>query len=221
MKKRLLLTCLTIGLLNSTFAQEKESISDLIKSKTFAFIVTKVENKAGILGPEFAVFPNFDAINPSTASIETSRKLTTDAPVASYYLADYYRQAMGIGSYFDAFNIQKSTYKPKTRTINNSIILVQQPEALLLKSANGNTDLTNIDSEELYSYSLNDYKLVSKKRKGDTWLLKYKVGQNRNSKVFYLTISENGSAVLQDQPSLRNTTFMYGKILRVSSRNDI
>ncbi|MGN7205518.1 hypothetical protein ACTHQF_14680 [Pedobacter sp. SAFR-022] len=222
MKTRFLIACLTIGLLNSTLAQEKDLISDLIKSRKFAFVVTKVENKPGFRGTSaFANSANFELINPSTASIETSKRLTTDAPVSSYFLNQYYRLAFGSGSYFEAYNIRQNEYNPRAKEVKSSIFLVQQPDELLLKGAEDQYNFFNIGSEELHAYTMEDYKLVSTKKKDNRWLLKYKVGKNKEKRIFYLEVAENGNAILQDQPSLDNTSVMYGNILRTSNKESI
>lgn len=222
MKKRFLMLCLTMGLLNSTFAQEQDLVTSLIESKQFAFVVSKVENKPGLSGSSaFADATNFLAIVPSTVDIATSKRLTTDAPVSSWQLNEYYRLASGDGSYFTAYNIKTKAYNPKTKAISSSIFLVQQPDELLLKGIEDQFNFASSTSEELNSYAREDFKLVSKKKKDNRWLLKYKVGKKKDTRVFYLEVAENGNAVLQDQPSLQNTTVMYGKILRTTRKETL
>lgn len=222
MKMRFLIPCLTIGLLNSAFAQQNDLVSNLIKSRQFAFVVSRVENKPGFQGTSaFADATNFSTIVPSTVDIATSKRITTDAPVSSWQLNEYYRLASGDGSYFTAYNIKAKTYNPKTRAISSSIFLVQQPDQLMLKNIESQFHFYSISSEELNAYTSNDFKLVSKKKKNNRWLLKYKVGKNQDKRVFFLEVAENGNAVLQDQPSLSNTTVMYGNILRTSRKESL
>jgi hypothetical protein len=222
MKKRFLIPCLTFGLLNSTFAQGNDLISDLIASNQFAFVVSKIENKPGFSGTSaFGDVTNFLAIVPSTVDIATSKRLTTDAPVSSWQLNEYYRLASGDGSYFTAYNIKTKEYNPKTKAISSSIFLVQQPDELLLKSIESQSHFYNTSSEDLNTYTKDNFKLISKKKKDNRWLLKYKVGEKKNKRVFYLEIAENGNAVLQDQPSEHTTKVMYGNILRTSRKESL
>ena len=222
MKSRLLIACLTLGLLNSSLAQQKDLVSDLIKSKKFAFVVTKVENKPGFRGTSaFANAANFDEINPSTASIALSKQLTTDAPVSSYDLNRYYNLSSGDGSYFTAFNIKQNEYNPTTRSTPKSIFLVQQPEELLVKETLNEFNLYNNDSKDLNTYAAEEFKLISTKKEDNRWLLKYQVGKKKDKRTFYLEIAENGNAILQDQPTLDKTNVMYGYILRTTRQENL
>jgi hypothetical protein len=219
MKIRFLLACLTFGLLNNASAQQDNFISNLIDSKNFAFVVSKVEKKTGLNGSSgIAPYINIGAINPSTTSMYTSKEITTNAPVTSFVLSDYYQLAAGDGSYFNAYNIKNKQHNPEARVSDNFIFLVQQPDKLLLTTSKRPQYTGNGSSEELKAYTPENFKLVSKKKKDNGWLLKYKVGKRKDKRVFYLEVDQNGHAVLQDQPSEHNTNIMYGNILRTSNK---
>lgn len=221
MKKRFLILCLTIGLLNSAFAQNNDLVSNLIRSKQFAFVVSRVENKAGLNGSSgLSPYVSIGAINPSTASMYTSKEITTDASVSSFVLMNYYQLAAGNGSYFNAYNIQSNEYTSVPKVPESFIFLVQQPEKLLLTTSKSPLYIQNAISEELKAYTPENFELISKKKKDNSWLLKYKVGKKKAKRVFYLEIDNNGRAVLQDQPNEHATKVMYGNILRTSGKEN-
>lgn len=220
MKKRYLITCLTFGLLNSVFAQQDDLVSNLIKSKQFAIVISKVENKPGLNGSSGqGPYINLDALNPSTTSMYTSKEITNDAPIDSWLLREYYQLASGNGSYFNAYNINFDESNPGTRVPASFIFLVQQPDELLLTSSG--IQFYNDRSEELSAYTTEDFKLISKKKKDNRWLLKYKVGKKKDKRIFYLEVDENGQAMLQDQPSAQSKRVMYGNILRTSQKESL
>lgn len=222
MKKRYLITYLTFGLLNSVFAQQDDLVSTLIKSKQFAFVVSRIENKPGLNGTSgIAPYINIGAINPSTVSMYTSKQITTDAPVSSFALSDYYQLAAGSGSYFNAYNIHSKEYNSAPKVPESFIFLVQQPKALLLTTSKSPLYVQNVSSEELKAYTPENFKLMSKKKKDNRWLLKYKVGKKKDKRVFYLEVDDKGHAVLQDQPSEHTTKVMYGNILRTSKKESL
>lgn len=222
MKKRFLIPCFTIGLLNSAFAQQNDLVSNLIKSRQFAFVVSRVENKPGLNGSSgFGPYINLEGINPSTANMYTSKEITTDAAVDSFLLSNYYQLAAGNGSYFNAYNIQPKEYNSAPKVPESFIFLVQQPEQLLLTTSNSPLYVQNVISEELKAYTPENFKLMSKKKKNNRWLLKYKVGKKKDKRVFYLEVDDNGQGVLQDQPSEHTKKVMYGNLLRTSKKESL
>ncbi len=222
MKKRLLLSCLTMSLLSSAFAQKNDLVSSLIEKKQFAFVASKVEQKPGTNGISANGNPaNFDRLNPTTISIETSKKITTDASVASAVLTDYYRYGTD-GSYFNVMNIKKNNSYVPPLSLNESIYLVQMPEKLLMvKQMYAFAGLDSVANEALDTYSAKEFKLLSKKKSDNQWLLKYRVGKGQKKKIFYLKVEEDGRAILQEEAGIDNQNVVYGKIFRTTPAENI
>ena len=222
--RKFLLVCL-LAYAATAAAQEKSGlpVADLIKSRSFVFVVSDVQKKPGFNGVYgYGSQPRYINPNPSAMTISQSERVTSLTPGASgsNVQVEYYRLSQLDGSYFTAYNIPQPRNSNSIDDKGEQIYLTQKGNGIIISESKNPKSVAELKNAGAYTLSANNYKIKSSKKSDGSLTLTYTLKGGDQKQTFYIDVDQLGNAVLIQEPTKEFTTYMYGKIQQIPEKSE-
>jgi hypothetical protein len=203
-KKILTTSCLSLWILSGAFSQKAISVSEMVKSKNFVFIVTNIENRNTYNG---SVSTASDGYNSTPTVLNLQQRIGSQP-----YQADYLQIVNGDGDYFGDYRLRSQNTAPKYSGEN--VFLVQNADHILIREKEAPVNFNEIEATGFYEYLPEQYQVKLISKNDNKWVLTYELAVGRNRKEFKLEISESGKAILKALKDNNTKAYLYGYIIK-------